>query len=214
MEERNSHQRDYIRDNLCLQCFWNGKSPDENRDFVISDMARSARLERATHGLEGLKFEFYYFDEQKSQKCGKMKKADSEVRAYIRTRIVYYKERDYEVKVIGELLNVPDDYVYHILEQYRENGNNIPEEKVRGRKLGEGRTLCSIAKRFVEGGLEQENRYHKITGEVEAHMMTIACSELPQGRSQWTLQMIADRLVELKVMESISATAVGTTLKK
>ena len=75
-------------------------------------------------------------------------------------------------------------------------------------------TLCSIAKRFVEGGLKQENRHYKITGEVEAHITAIACSELPQGRSQWTLQMIADKLVELKVEESISATAVATTLKK
>ena len=82
-------------------------------------------------------------------------------------------------------------------------------------------SVCNIGKRFVEQGLEaalnrkkQENRHHKITGEVEAHMTTIACSEPPQGRSRWTLQMIADKLVELKVGESISATAVGTTLKK
>ena len=47
-----------------------------------------------------------------------------------------------------------------------------------------------------------------------AHMTAIACSTPPEGRDCWTLQMIADRLVELKVVDSISATAVGTTLKK
>ena len=82
-------------------------------------------------------------------------------------------------------------------------------------------TICSIAQRFVEEGLDsalnrkqQQNRHHKITGEVEAHITAIACSDAPEGRDHWTLQLIADRLVELKVVDSISATAVGTTLKK
>ena len=82
-------------------------------------------------------------------------------------------------------------------------------------------TVCSVAQRFVEEGLEsalnrkkQQNRHHKITGEVEAHIVAIACSDAPEGRDKWTLQLIADRLVELKVIDSISATAVGTTLKK
>lgn len=83
------------------------------------------------------------------------------------------------------------------------------------------RTISLLAKRFVENGLEsalerqkQLNRHHKVTGEVEAQMIAIACSEAPEGYSKWTLQMIADKLVELKVIDSISATAVGTTLKK
>lgn len=82
-------------------------------------------------------------------------------------------------------------------------------------------TICEIAKRFIENGLEsalnrkkQVNRHHKITGEVEAQMIMIACSDVPEGHDHWTLQMIADRLVELKVIDSISPTAVGTTLKK
>lgn len=82
-------------------------------------------------------------------------------------------------------------------------------------------TVCAVAQRFVEEGLEsalnrkkQLNRHHKITGEVEAYMIAIACSDAPEGRDRWTLQMIADKMVELKVVDSISATAVGTTLKK
>lgn len=61
---------------------------------------------------------------------------------------------------------------------------------------------------------KQLNRHHKITGDVEAQMIAIACSDALEGYSRWTLQMIADKLVELKVIDSISATAVGTTLKK
>ena len=82
-------------------------------------------------------------------------------------------------------------------------------------------TICSIAQRFVEEGMEsalnrrqQQNRHRKITGEVEAHIIAIACSEASEGRGRWTLSMIADKLVELHVIDSISPTAVGTTLKK
>lgn len=78
-----------------------------------------------------------------------------------------------------------------------------------------------MAQRFVEEGLEsalnrkkQLNRHHKITGDVEAYIIAIACSDAPEGRDRWTLQLIADKLVELQVVDSISPTAVGTTLKK
>jgi hypothetical protein len=82
-------------------------------------------------------------------------------------------------------------------------------------------TISQIAKQFVTGGMEsalgrkeQVNRHKKIDGRVEAHIVTIACSEAPEGRERWTLQLIADELVRLGVVESISDTAVMETLKK
>ena len=82
-------------------------------------------------------------------------------------------------------------------------------------------TISQIAKRFVTGGLEaalgrreQVNRHKKIDGRVEAHIIAIACSEAPEGRERWTLQLIADELVRLGVVDSISDTAVMETLKK
>lgn len=54
----------------------------------------------------------------------------------------------------------------------------------------------------------------KITGEVEAHITQIACSEAPDGRSRWTLQLIADEVVARGVLCSLSHTSVGTVLKK
>ena len=82
-------------------------------------------------------------------------------------------------------------------------------------------TISQIAKRFVTGGLEaalgrkeQANRHKKIDGRVEAHIIAIACSEAPEGRARWTLQLIADELVQLGVVDSISDTAVMETLKK
>ena len=64
------------------------------------------------------------------------------------------------------------------------------------------------------GRKEQINRHRKVDGTVEAHMVAIACSEAPEGRERWTLQLIADELVRLGVVESISPTAVMNTLKK
>lgn len=82
-------------------------------------------------------------------------------------------------------------------------------------------TINQIAKRFVTGGKEaalgrkeQVNRHKKIDGRVEAHIIASACSEAPEGRERWSLQLIADELVRLGVVDSISETSVMETLKK
>ena len=54
------------------------------------------------------------------------------------------------------------------------------------------------------GRKEQANRHKKTDGRVEAHSIAIACSEAPEGRERWTLQLIADELVRLGIVDSIS----------
>ena len=54
----------------------------------------------------------------------------------------------------------------------------------------------------------------KITGEVEAHLVTLACSDPPAGRSRWTLRLLADKMIELGYLDSISNVAIGQRLKK
>ncbi len=54
----------------------------------------------------------------------------------------------------------------------------------------------------------------KVTGEVEAHITRLACSDPPEGQARWTLELIAGKLVELEVVESISRPSVGKVLKK
>lgn len=83
------------------------------------------------------------------------------------------------------------------------------------------RTVERVRERFVEEGLEttldpprQPRPPQKIDGEVEAQLVTLACSAPPSGRQRWTLRLLADRLVELDVVESISHEAVRQTLKK
>jgi len=83
------------------------------------------------------------------------------------------------------------------------------------------RTVERTRKAFFERGMDvfepQPRKVRadkKIDGRIEAHLVAISCSEPPAGQSRWTLQTIADRAVELQIIESISHTAVGTVLKK
>lgn len=82
-------------------------------------------------------------------------------------------------------------------------------------------TITNIRKKFVEGGVEnalydkaRPGAIPKITGEVEAQLTLLACSAPPEGRARWTLQLLADRLVELKLVDSLSDVAVMHRLKK
>jgi transposase len=82
-------------------------------------------------------------------------------------------------------------------------------------------TVERLRKRFVEEGLEaalerhnRTNYTRKLDGDVEAHLIAIACSEPPEGRNEWSLRLLADKLVELKVVDSVSHMTVSRTLKK
>jgi len=82
-------------------------------------------------------------------------------------------------------------------------------------------TIAGVAKRFVFEGVEaalgrkkQENYHHKITGEIEARICAIACSEAPDGRSRWTMQAIADELIRLEIIDYITDSTVCEVMKK
>ena len=82
-------------------------------------------------------------------------------------------------------------------------------------------TVERLRKRFVEEGLEaalerhnRKNYTRKLDGDAEAHLIAIACSEPPEGRNEWSLRLLADKLVELKVVDSVSHMTVSRTLKK
>ena len=83
-------------------------------------------------------------------------------------------------------------------------------------------TVFRIRRRFVEEGLDAaifrkntgKRLYRKLDGDAEATLIATACSQAPEGRSRWTLRMLADRLVALEVVDSISHECVRETLKK
>jgi len=61
---------------------------------------------------------------------------------------------------------------------------------------------------------ETPGREIKITGEIEARITQLACSQPPAGHARWTLRLLANHLIEIEVIESISHQSVGTVLKK
>jgi transposase len=84
-------------------------------------------------------------------------------------------------------------------------------------------TVERVRKRCIERGLaatldrkpqETPSRPRKFDGTSEAKLTQIACSEPPAGQARWTIGLLADKLVELKVFESVSKSSVQRSLKK
>ena len=83
-------------------------------------------------------------------------------------------------------------------------------------------TVERVRRVCVEHGLERalegkdpEREYlRKLDGKGEAHLIALSCGPAPEGRARWTLRLLAARLVELEIVESISHEAVRQTLKK
>ena len=83
-------------------------------------------------------------------------------------------------------------------------------------------TVSRVRKQYSEEGLEAAlnrrppNReyYHKLDGEQEAHLLALACSQPPEGRARWSLRLLANKLVELEVVEEVSFQTVRRILKK
>ena len=84
------------------------------------------------------------------------------------------------------------------------------------------RTIEKIRKQFVEEGFEatlsrkqyKKRESIKITGEVEAHLISLKCSDPPKGYAKWTLRLLANKMVELNYIESMSHESVRRILKK
>lgn len=83
-------------------------------------------------------------------------------------------------------------------------------------------TVYRVRQAFVEEGLTAAlfrkkptgRQYRQLDGAQEAHLIALACGAPPAGRTHWTVRLLADRLVELEVVESISPECVRMTLKK
>jgi hypothetical protein len=80
-----------------------------------------------------------------------------------------------------------------------------------------------VRKRFVEQGLEaaverkkqqRPSRACTFDGEAEAKLIAVACASPPKGRARWSLRLLADKMVELKVVDTVSHETVRQTLKK
>lgn len=88
-------------------------------------------------------------------------------------------------------------------------------------KIG-SRTIDRVRKKFIEEGFDsvlerrpsRQTYRRKIDGDLEAKLVTLCCSTPPEGYAKWSLRLLADKLVELNYVDSISHVAVRTALKK
>lgn len=112
----------------------------------------------------------------------------------------------------------------HILLAADENreGGPLKEREIAERLGVHPNTVYAIRKAYTERGLDAAGRKKrvtppiapKITGEVEARIIALSCTTPPEGRSRWTLHLLADRAVELLYVEGLSYETVRQVLKK
>jgi transposase len=82
-------------------------------------------------------------------------------------------------------------------------------------------TVSRVRRRFAEEGMEsalterpRPGQRRKLDGKQEAHLVAVACSQAPEGHTHWTLQLLANKVVQLKFSDSISLETVRQVLKK
>ena len=84
-------------------------------------------------------------------------------------------------------------------------------------------TVENVRKRLVKYGLEaalerkpqdKPSRRRKLDGEKEARLIAMSCSKAPEGRDRWTLKMLADNMIALEIVDTVSTETIRKTLKK
>ena len=110
----------------------------------------------------------------------------------------------------------------HILLEADADGPNWADAQIR-EALGAGTaTIERVRKAFVEGGLpgslnrkqRSKNTPRKLDGDQEAHLMALACSPAPKGHDRWTMRLLADKMVKLEYVDTLSYETVRQVLKK
>ena len=136
----------------------------------------------------------------------------AEERAELKTLVSTGKSSVKKIKHANILLAVDET----------ENGR-VPDQEVAKQFHCHANTVANIRERFVEEGFEAALEPKKRTrpptppifdGRAEAQLVKLACSTPPEGRCSWTMQLLADKCVELNIVEGTSAETVRTVLKK
>jgi transposase len=121
-----------------------------------------------------------------------LSKGTHQVRSLKRAQVLLNLHAGKKPAVIAKEIGVSIATVYHIANRYRQQGK-------------------------LEAALEEKPRPgqpSKFDRAAQAQLTALACSEPPEGHSRWTLRLLADRLVELRILDTISHQAVGEQLKK
>ena len=135
---------------------------------------------------------------------------------------------DEERKQLTEIISKGKTAAYkikhaNILLKADADGPNWNDEAIADAFSIHRNTVGGIRQRFVEQGLETALNRKKqavpsrkpiFDGESEARLIALGCSEPPEGHAQWSLRLLADKAVELEIVESVSYETVRQTLKK
>jgi putative transposase len=132
--------------------------------------------------------------EEREQLESYVKQGKKSARAMIRARILLLADKQHSDEEIMEALGISRQTAYKVHKKYNESKKNNILDLLQ-EKLRPGQPV-------------------KVDSRVASHVAMIAGSEAPEGTTRWTLQMIADRLVELKVVDSICIESVRKALKK
>lgn len=101
-------------------------------------------------------------------------------------------------------------------------GLGYPDQKISDELEVSNKTVSRIRIKFVEGGLQKvfEKKFtprysrRKFDGESEAKLIALCCGKAPEGHARWTLRLLADKAVELEIVDSVSYEGIRETLKK
>lgn len=130
-------------------------------------------------------------DEERRQVERFIRRGKAKARSITRAHILLKSAEGWSIQHIVETFGVSSATVSNVRKRYRISGvDGVLKEKV------------------------QQKRRSALTGEAEALLVAIACSPVPEGHDHWTLRMLRDQLVELEVVEGISAATVQSRLKK
>lgn len=131
-------------------------------------------------------------EEEKAQLQSLTKKGKTSARKLNRARVLLLADQGETDQQIAKAVGVGTSTV----------------ERIRKRFVTEGSLEAALTERPRPGG----NR--KLSGRQEAYLLALASSDPPQGNKRWTMQLLADRLVELEVVDSLSDETVRRTLKR
>ena len=141
-------------------------------------------------------------------------------------RVKLTKEERAELNAIvnkgkGSSRRITRSRILLLADENRSDGGLKDAEIVRALGVHQ-RTVERTREKCVELGIEtalnharpQNKKEKLLDGEAEARLVQLACSEAPDGHERWSLRMLADKLIELEVVETISHETVRTRLKK
>ena len=147
--------------------------------------------------MPSLKYVIELNDEEKAKLTDIVTKGESPARMILRANILLASDRQSKkymtVSEISKVYHTTPTTVQNVRASYCEKG----QEATINRKKRETPPVPA-----------------KVTGEIEAHIVALACGEPPEGYSKWSLRLLADRTVELGYIDSISHVTISTVLKK